>query len=253
MFDLTGRVAAVTGSSSGLGVSMAKALAGQGASIVLLARRKEKLEAVAEEIRSTYGVEVLPVPTDVTNEESVKAAAAAVKEKFGKVDILINNAGAGLTIPIDQMTLDEWEKDMKVDLTGVFLMTREFGKLMLEKEYGRIINIASMYGLVGNTALPSSSYHAAKGAVVNFTRATAAEWAKKGITCNSICPGYFGTELTEATLSSPEFTQYMQMTVPVGRYGKLPEIQPAAVFLASDEASYVAGAILPVDGGYTCV
>ena len=252
MFDLKGRVAVVTGASSGLGVHMARALAAQGADLAILARRTDRLEAVKREIEE-MGVKCLTVTCDVTKEETVAAAANAVEDEYGKIDILINNAGAGGTIPIEETTLNDWNKDINVDLTGVFLTTREFGKVMIKNRYGRIINIASMYGLVGNTALPSGAYHAAKGAVVNFTRATAAEWAKYGINTNCICPGYFATELTEETLSSDEFTAYMKMTVPLGRYGNGPELAAAAVFLAADEASYLTGAILPVDGGYTCV
>jgi len=252
MFDLKGRVAVVTGASSGLGVHMARALAAQGADLAILARRTDRLEAVKREIEE-MGVKCLTVTCDVTKEETVAAAAKAVEGEYGKIDILINNAGAGGTVPIEETTLNDWNKDINVDLTGVFLTTREFGKVMIKNRYGRIINIASMYGLVGNTALPSGAYHAAKGAVVNFTRATAAEWAKYGINTNCICPGYFATELTEETLSSDEFTAYMKMTVPLGRYGNGPELAAAAVFLAADEASYLTGAILPVDGGYTCV
>jgi len=252
MFDLKGRVAVVTGASSGLGVHMARALAAQGADLAILARRTDRLEAVKREIEE-MGVKCLTVTCDVTKEETVAAAAKAVEDEYGKIDILINNAGAGGTVPIEETTLNDWNKDINVDLTGVFLTTREFGKVMIKNRYGRIINIASMYGLVGNTALPSGAYHAAKGAVVNFTRATAAEWAKYGINTNCICPGYFATELTEETLSSDEFTAYMKMTVPLGRYGNGPELAAAAVFLAADEASYLTGAILPVDGGYTCV
>ena len=252
MFDLKGRVAVVTGASSGLGVHMARALAAHGADLAILARRTDRLEAVKREIEE-MGVKCLTVTCDVTKEETVAAAAKAVEGEYGKIDILINNAGAGGTVPIEETTLNDWNKDINVDLTGVFLTTREFGKVMIKNRYGRIINIASMYGLVGNTALPSGAYHAAKGAVVNFTRATAAEWAKYGINTNCICPGYFATELTEETLSSDEFTAYMKMTVPLGRYGNGPELAAAAVFLAADEASYLTGAILPVDGGYTCV
>lgn len=252
MFNLKGRVAVVTGASSGLGVQMAKALAAQGADLAILARRANKLEETKEQI-TALGVKCLCVTCDVTDESSVIAAAKAVEAEYGKVDILINNAGAGGTIPIENTTLEDWNKDINVDQTGVFLTTREFGKIMIAHKYGRIINIASMYGLVGNTALPSAAYHAAKGAVVNFTRAVAAEWSKYGINANCICPGYFGTELTEETLSSESFQAYMKATVPLGRYGNLPEISAPAVFLASDEASYVTGAIIPVDGGYTCV
>ncbi|MDR0888720.1 MAG: SDR family oxidoreductase [Coriobacteriales bacterium] len=252
MFDLTGRVAVVTGASSGLGRQMARALARQGASLALIARRENKLQEVQAEIEA-LGAKCMYVPTDITDTDAVAAAAAKIEAEYGKVDIMINDAGAGATDPIEETTDETWNKDISVDLTGQFKMIREFGKIMIKNHYGRIINIASMYGLVGNTALPSGAYHAAKGAMVNFTRAVAAEWAKYGINCNSICPGYFGTELTKATLDTADFQAYMKQTVPLGRYGEEGELDAAAVFLASDEASYVTGAILPVDGGYTCV
>lgn len=252
MFDLTGRVAVVTGASSGLGVQMAKALAGQGADIAILARRKEKLDAVAEEIKK-LGVKCISVQCDVSNTEAVTAAADTVLSSYGKVDILINNAGTGVVGPAEETGDDDWEFVMSVDLDGVFKVAREFGKIMIKNKYGRIINIASMYGMVGNMALPSSAYHAAKGGVVNLTRALAAEWAKHNITVNAICPGYFATELTKDTLSTESFTEYMKSTVPVGRYGDEGELDSSAIFLSSDESSYVTGVILPVDGGYTCI
>lgn len=252
MFDLSGRVAVVTGASSGLGVHMAKALAEQGADLAILARRIEKLEEVKTQIES-LGVKCLAVKCDITEEASVIAAIETIIAHYSKIDILINNAGTGGTVPLEETTLEDWNKDIILDQTGVFLMAREVGKNMIKNGYGRIINIASMYGLVGNTALPSGAYHAAKGAVVNFTRAIAAEWAKYGINANCICPGYFGTELTAETLSSPDFTAYMKATVPLGRYGNPEELKAAAVYLASDEASYTTGLIMPVDGGYTCV
>jgi len=252
VFSLKGRVAVVTGGSSGLGVQMAKGFAGQGADLVIMARRLDKLEKVAEEIRS-LGVKCLPVQCDVTNTDQVnKAAEAAIKE-YGKVDILVNCAGSAKNAGVLNMTDEEWDFTVDTDMTSVFKVTRAFAKYMVEKKYGRIINIASMYGLVGNTAIDTVAYHSSKGGVVNFTRAVAAELAKYNITCNAICPGYFATELTIDTLKTEAFTNYMKATVPMGRYGKEGELNPAAIFLASDEASYVTGAILTVDGGYTAV
>lgn len=252
MFSLKGRVAVVTGGSSGLGVQMAKGFAGQGADLVIMARRLDKLEKVAEEIRS-LGVKCLPVQCDVTNTDQVnKAAEIAIKE-YGKVDILVNCAGSAKNAGVLNMTDEEWDFTVDTDMTSVFKVTRAFAKYMVEKKYGRIINIASMYGLVGNTAIDTVAYHSSKGGVVNFTRAVAAELAKYNITCNAICPGYFATELTIDTLKTEAFTNYMKATVPMGRYGKEGELNPAAIFLASDEASYVTGAILTVDGGYTAV
>jgi NAD(P)-dependent dehydrogenase (short-subunit alcohol dehydrogenase family) len=252
MFDLTGRVAVVTGASSGLGVQMAKALARHGADIAILARRKEKMESVSTEIRD-LGVRCLAVQCDVTSSESVIAAVEAVKAEYGTVDIVVNNAGTGLVGPAEDTTDEDLIHTLSVDVSGVFRVAREFGKLMLEKKYGRIINIASIYGMVGNMALPSAPYHTAKGAVVNLTRALAAEWGKNNITVNCICPGYFATELTEDTLKTESFTQYMQANVPVGRYGKEGELDSTVVYLSSDASAYVNGVILPVDGGYTSI
>ena len=252
MFDLSGRVAVITGASSGLGKQMATAFAKQGANLVILARRIERLEELKVELEKN-GVEVLPIKCDVTNTEDINNAAKLAEEKFGKVDILVNCAGASKDAGVLDMTDEEWDFTINVDQTSVFKMTRAFANIMKKNNYGRIINIASMYGLVGNTAMGTVAYHSSKGGVVNFTRAVAAELAKYGITCNAICPGYFETELTTAVLNTESFTAYMKQTVPMGRYGHEGELNAGAIFLASNEASYVTGVILPIDGGYTCV
>jgi NAD(P)-dependent dehydrogenase (short-subunit alcohol dehydrogenase family) len=252
MFDLTGNVAVITGASSGLGVQMAKGLAAQGADLAIMARRKERLEKVAEEIRA-LGVKCLVVPCDVTDTEAIKKSAEAIEKEYGKVDILINNAGSGHVGPAIETSDEDWNFNVDLDLNSVFKMSREFAKIMMKKNYGRIINISSMYGLVGNMAIPSAAYHAAKGGVVNLTRALAAEWAQHGITVNCICPGYFETELTTDTLNTESFSQYMKATVPLGRYGNEGELDSTAIYLASPASSYVTGVIIPVDGGYTCV
>ncbi|MBR4079124.1 MAG: SDR family oxidoreductase [Christensenellaceae bacterium] len=252
MFNLKNRVVVVSGASSGLGAQMAKGFAAQGADLVITARRIEKLEALAEEIRA-MGVKCLPVKCDVTDSAMVDAAAETVEKEFGKVDVLVNCAGAAANAGVLNMTNDEWDFTMSADLTSVFYVTRAFANIMKKNNYGRIINIASMYGLVGNPAIDTVAYHASKGGVVNFTRAVAAELAKFNITCNCICPGYFATELTEDTLKTEYFTNYMKATVPLGRYGKEGELNAGAIFLASDEASYVTGVILPIDGGYTAI
>ena len=252
MFNLKGRVAVITGASSGLGRQMSKAFAGQGASLVLLARRIERLEELKKELE-VFGVDILPIKCDVTNVQEVDSAASLAKEHFGKVDILVNCAGSAKNAGVLDMTDEEWSFKIKTDMDSVFYVTRAFGNIMKENHYGRIINIASMYGLVGNMAMGTIAYHTSKGGVVNFTRAAASELAKEGITVNAICPGYFDTELTHDTLVTDEFTAYMKATVPVGRYGNEGELNAGAIFLASDEASYVTGVILPIDGGYTAV
>lgn len=252
MFNLKGRVAVVTGASSGLGKQMSEAFAKQGADLVILARRIERLEELKSELEK-YGVKVLPIKCDVTSTEDINNAAKVAEETFGHVDILVNCAGASKDAGVLDMTDEEWDFTIATDQTSVFKMTRAFANIMKKNNYGRIINIASMYGLVGNTAMSTVAYHSSKGGVVNFTRAVAAELAKYNITCNAICPGYFETELTRDVLKTEEFTAYMKQTVPMGRYGHEGELNAGAIFLASDEASYVTGVILPIDGGYTCV
>ena len=253
MFNLKGRVAVVSGASSGLGQQMALALARQGASLVILARRVERLEDFKPKLIEAGAEKVLALKCDVTSTDDINAAAEAAEKEFGKVDILLNCAGSSKDKGVVDMTDEEWDFTIATDETSVFKMTRAFAKIMQKNKYGRIINIASMYGLVGNTEIPTIAYHASKGAVVNFTRAVAAEMATDGITCNAICPGYFYTELTTAVLDTERFQNFAKTMVPMQRYGKPGELDAAVVFLASEEASYVTGVILPVDGGYTCI
>ena len=253
MFDLKGKVAVVTGASSGLGQQMALALARQGASLVILARRVERLVEFEPKLLRVGAKDVLAIRCDVTATDDIEAAAVMVEEKFGRVDILVNCAGASKDKGVLEMTDEEWDFTIATDETSVFKMTRAFAKIMKKNGYGRIINIASMYGLVGNTEIHTVAYHASKGAVVNFTRAVAAELATSGITCNAICPGYFETELTKAVLDTPKFQEFARTHVPMERYGKPGELDAAVVFLASEEASYVTGLIMPVDGGYTAI
>ena len=252
MFNLKGRVAVITGASSGLGKGMAASFAEQGADLAILARRVERLEELKKELEEK-GVKVLPVKCDVTNTEDIDKAAKLVEKEYGKVDILVNCAGSSKDAGVLEMKDEEWDFTINTDLTSVFKMTRAFANIMKKNNYGRIINIASMYGLVGNDEIPTIAYHASKGGVVNFTRAAAAELAKYNITVNSICPGYFYTELTTAVLETERFQDFAKTHVPMKRYGKEGELNAGAIFLASDEASYVTGVILPIDGGYTCV
>ena len=253
-FDLSGQVAIVTGCSTGLGVQMAKALASQGANIVALARRKELIDAVAADIEKEYGVKAIGVPCDITDTDRVNAAIDEVLEKFGRIDILINNAGTGGVTPAEDVPDEMFYNEINIDLTGTFKMARAVAKkAMIPAKYGRVINIASMYGMVGNKIAGSAPYHAAKGGVVNLTRALAAEWGKYGITVNSICPGYFYTPLTQETLDSDFFQQNAKTMIPLERYGKEGELDTTAIFLSSQASSYVTGVILPVDGGYTCM
>ena len=261
MFDYKGKVVAVTGASSGLGKQMAEGFARCGADLVLMARRAERLEASAKEWSEKYGVQVLAVGCDVTSAASIDAAAAAIEEKFGHCEVIVNCAGGekGTGTVFEQFDQSDWEFTLNLDLTSVFAVSKSFVNLMEramaagKQTYGRVINIASIYGLVGNTAIPTIAYHASKGAVVNFTKGLAAEMAPKGITANCICPGYFYTELTTATLDSDFFQAFAKQSVPMGRYGREGELNSAAVFLGAEESSYVTGQVIAIDGGYTCV
>ena len=253
MFSLKGKIAVVSGASSGLGQQMAMAFARQGANLVILARRMERLEEFKPKLEKAGAKEVLPIKCDVTSSEDINSAAKETEKKFGRVDILLNCAGSSKDKGVLDMTDEEWDFTIATDETSVFKMTRAFANIMKKNNYGRIINIASMYGLVGNTEIHTIAYHTSKGAVVNFTRAVAAELATSGITCNAICPGYFETELTKEVLDTPRFQEFAKIHVPMERYGKPGELDAAAIFLASEEASYVTGLIMPVDGGYTAI
>ena len=253
-FDLSGQVAIVTGCSGGLGVQMAKALASQGATIVPIARRQEKIDAVAAEIAQEFGVSTFAVRCDVTDTQMVEDMVDKVMDKFGRIDILVNNAGTGAVAPAEDITDEQFSHEMDIDLFGTFKVARAVAKkAMIPAGYGRIINIASMYGLVGNKVAGSSPYHAAKGGVVNLTRALAAEWTVKGINVNAICPGYFYTPLTKETLDSEFFQANARTMIPAERYGNEGELDTAVLFLASPASSYVTGIMVPVDGGYTCM
>ena len=252
VFDLKGNVAIVTGASTGLGVQMAYALARQGATVVWVALRQTLTDEVAAAITKETGAETLALRCDITDTQNVEQVVDAVLAKFGRIDILVNNAGTGAVAPAEDITDEQFQNEFDIDLFGSFKMARAIAKkAMIPAKYGRVINISSMYGMVGNKIAPCSPYHAAKGGLVNLTRALAAEWGKYGITVNCICPGYFYTPLTVDTLNSDFFQANAKSFIPLERYGNEGELDTATVFLAAPGSTYVTGVILPVDGGYT--
>jgi NAD(P)-dependent dehydrogenase (short-subunit alcohol dehydrogenase family) len=252
LFGLSGRVAVVTGASSGLGVGFARALAQAGASLVLAARRSDRLESLAAELEAT-GVEVLPVSCDVTDADQVEALKDACLERYGKADILVNNAGTTEVVPAEQESEEAFLRVLNVNLNGSFYCAQRFGRVMLEAGQGSIINVASIFGMVGSGSIPQAGYVASKGAVVNLTRELAAQWARRGVRVNAIAPGFFMSELTEEMFSDERSMTWLRRNTPMGRPGEVEELSGALVFLASDASSYVTGQTLAVDGGWTIV
>lgn len=247
--DLTGKVAVVTGASSGLGYEYAKALAENGAKVAALARRVERLEALKAEIEAAGG-ECLPVACDVADEETVKAAVRQVADHFGKIDILINNAGAiKLSLAVD-LELKDWQNVVDISLTGYFLMARECGKHMIANNYGRVINTCSMFGLISGQQMQNLAYNTTKGAIPNFTRALAQEWAQYNITVNAIAPGMFPSEMMVIT---DEVRGLLQMRCPAGRPGRVEELLGQMLLFASEASSYTTGQTIAIDGGWTSV
>lgn len=252
LFGLTGRVAVVTGASSGLGVGFARALAQAGAHLVLAARRVERLESVAAEIGQT-GVEVLPVACDVTDSNQVEALKDACLERFGRVDVLVNNAGTTEVVPAEKETEEAFLRVLNVNLNGAFYCAQRFGRVMLEAGAGSIINVASIFGMVGSGSIPQAGYVASKGAVVNMTRELAAQWARRGVRVNAIAPGFFMSEMTEEMFSDERSMAWIRRKTPAGRPGEVAELAGALLFLASDASSYVIGQTIAVDGGWTAI
>lgn len=252
LFNISGKVAVVTGASSGLGRQFALALAREGASVAILARRVEKLEKVKAEVEA-LGVACLAVKCDVVDTESIKSAVAAVVERFGRIDILVNNAGVGAGAPAELQEDSIWNMTINTNLNGVYFVAREVGKVMVKQNYGKIINIGSIHSTVCMNGSPISAYCASKGGVAMLTKALACEWAKYNITVNAIGPAYFESEMTDQFVNTPEFAQAVMAYCPMGRVGKPGELDGAVVYFASDASSYTTGQLLTVDGGWTTI
>lgn len=248
MFKLDGKVAVVTGGSRGFGKAIALGLAEAGASVVVASRTLPDLEAVAEEIK-TSGGKALAVACDMLDKASIEKLADATIEAFGKIDILVNNAGMGWNVPFLNVEEDQWDQIMNVNLKGYFLCTQILGKHMFKAKSGRVINISSA---MGTYPLPFLvPYAASKGGINAMTKSLAQEWATRGITVNAIAPSYFATDINEQAMADKGISALIMSKTPVNRWGQVEELVGLVIYLASDASSFMTGAIIPLDGGWS--
>jgi NAD(P)-dependent dehydrogenase (short-subunit alcohol dehydrogenase family) len=248
LFSLAGRVAAVTGGSSGIGKAMAAALAGAGASVVIVARQTARLDQAVAEIRSA-GRTVDRVSADLGDRTAISQVCELISEPFGSPDILVNAAGVNIRPPLHELTPDDWDRSLELNLTAPFLLGQRFGPMMAARGWGRIINIASQQAIraFGN----SGGYGASKGGLVSLTRSQSEAWANAGVCCNAIAPGFVPTAMTSQVASDPVRSAALAARTMIGRNGLPADFEGIAVFLASSASSYVTGQLICVDGGFS--
>lgn len=246
-FSLTGRVAIVTGATKGLGRGIAHGLAEAGAKLVVVSRNQKECDAVALELQEK-GASSLAYAADLRNLASIQALVEAVVKQFGRIDILINNAGAAVTKPPEAMTEEEWDFVMDLNLKGAFFTAQQVGSQMIKQQYGKIINIGSIFSFVGDANIVS--YCASKGGLVQMTRSLALAWARHNISVNAIAPGYITTELNKETLNEGKVFNHLMKNTPARRLGEVKDVVGAAVFLASSASDYMTGQSIVIDGGW---
>ena len=248
LFSLEGRTAIVTGASSGLGVQMAKALHDAGANVVIAARRADRLKTLAGELERS-----LPLTCDVADDGDLDDLVAATMDNFGRIDVLVNNAGTGEPIAALDESVDDFRNTIAVNLTATFALSQKAGRHMLAAGQGSIVNVASILGMVGAGMFASASYASSKGAVIQLTRDLAAQWARGGVRVNALAPGWFETEMTAVMFEDEKAMTLVRRKTPMARPGKAGELDGALVYLASDASSFVTGQVLAVDGGWTAI
>jgi NAD(P)-dependent dehydrogenase (short-subunit alcohol dehydrogenase family) len=251
MFDLNGKVAIVTGGGRGIGLKMAEGLAEVGATVVLCSRKVENCQKAAQDI-AKLGVKTLAMACDVKSPASIQSVVDKTLEKFGRLDILVNNSGVTWGGAVEEYSLEGWEKVMDTNMTGAFLFSQMAGRVMIRQKNGSIINIASVMGVIGiQEGADAIAYSASKGALITFTKDLAAKWAKHNIRVNAIAPGWFPTDMTKWVFE--HHSKKILSFVPMGRFGEPEELKGAVVYLASDASRYVTGIVLPVDGGQLAI
>ena len=248
-FKLNGKVALVTGGTRGLGYQMAGALAEAGASVAIAGRSIEPARESAEKIAAATGQKTQAFAVDVTSLEQVRKMVADVERSLGPVDVLVNSAGINIRGNADQLTEEEWDTVVDINLKGTFFCSRTVGPGMVSRGWGRVINMGSILSVI---AIPGrAAYASAKAGVANLTKVLALEWAGTGVTANAICPGPFGTDMNRALLNDPvKYAEFIR-NLPIGRFGELHELNGAAVYLASDASSFMTGSLMFIDGGWT--
>jgi NAD(P)-dependent dehydrogenase (short-subunit alcohol dehydrogenase family) len=246
MLRLEGRVALITGGGGGIGRATAQALAQAGAHVAVSDIDEAAAHGVADEIGRGEAHRL-----DVADEAEVEAVIAAVMKRHGRIDVLVNNAGLGARVPTVDLPTERWRQVLAINLDGSFFCARAVGRHMLAARRGAVINLASIMGLVGGGHYPNLAYHSAKGAIVNFTRALACEWAAQGVRVNAVAPTFARTRLTEPLLADQAMAQRLLADTPMGRFAEAADVAAAILFLASDAASMITGVTLPVDGGWT--
>jgi gluconate 5-dehydrogenase len=250
LFNLTGKVALVTGSSQGIGLALAEGLADAGATVILNGRDAQKLADASARLTAN-GLNVSGSAFDVTDEPAAAKAVAAIEAKHGAVDILINNAGMQFRTPLEDYPIEKWRELMRVNVESAFIVGKAVARGMIARRQGKIINICSVQSELGRPSI--APYTATKGAIKMLTKGMCADWAKHGIQVNAIGPGYFKTPLNQALVDNPEFSSWLEKRTPAGRWGDVSELVGAAIFLASPASSFVNGHVLYVDGGITSV
>ena len=252
LFSLEGRKALLTGASRGLGREMALAMAEAGANTVIVARERTALDKTAEELRR-FGHEVGTIQRDIGRPADAESMAEQALEEFGPFDILVNNVGnRTIDVPTEDLSFEDWQRVVDLNLSHTFVCSKIIGRAMIERKRGKVINTASMSGLIINRGIHGRTYETAKAAVIHFTRALAADWAPYNINVNAIAPGYFLTEVNrEWFRKKPELGKAVLEQIPLGRCGEPHEIGPLAVYLASDASSYMTGSVVVIDGGFT--